>query len=170
VRLKQRPYHLLLLTAILLFICGLFSFNTPIDIHLHDTYFVFPLSFIIWAPAIILFLFWLLYLVTNQFLFSNKLRWTHIILTVLISLLMLTLPYLATYSYGGVLGSPRRYYDYGELNKFKILGNLTDIVVIVFAILLLGQLTYFANLFIGLFKHLGKQNNRYYEKGSPFTE
>ena len=80
-------------------------------------------------------------------------------MTILISLLMLTLPYLTTYSYGGVLGSPRRYYDYGELNKFKIFGNLTDVVVIVFAILLLGQLTYFVNLFIGLFKRLGKQNN-----------
>jgi len=142
----------------LLFIGGIFIFDTPIDIHLHDTYFIFPLSFLIWIPAIILFLFWALYLLTKQFLFSKKLMWIHIILTVLSSLFMLMLPYLSTYSYSGV-GGPRVYYDYGEFNKFKMFGNLTNMIIRVFAFLLLIQLIYFFNLFVGLYKGVGRQKN-----------
>jgi heme/copper-type cytochrome/quinol oxidase subunit 1 len=159
-KLKQRPYNLLFLNAIILSIGGLFCFNSPIDIHLYDTYFVFPLPFLIWAPTIILFVFWIVYLLTKRFLFSKKLMWIHIILTVIISLFLMVLPYISTYSYGGVVGSPRRYYDYGELNRFKILGNLTNIAVATFVILLLGQLAYFINLFVGLYKRIGRQNNR----------
>ena len=85
--------------------------------------------------------------------------WTHIILTVITSLFMLTLPYLATYSYGGV-GGPRTYYDYEEFNRFKIFGNLTNIALAIFAFMLVGQLTYFINLFVGLYKRAGRQNNR----------
>ena len=71
---------------------------------------------------------------------------------------MLLLPYISTFSYGGV-GGPRKYYDYGALNRFKILGNMTDIAVGVFALLLLGQLIYFANLFVGLYKGVDRKNN-----------
>ncbi len=157
-RLYQRPYHLLLLTAILLFIGGLFSINTPIDVHLHDTYFVFPLSFLVWVLTLILFFFWSLYLATRQFLFSKKLTWIHVILTVLSSLFMLMLPYLSTYSYSGT-GGPRIYYDYEELNRFKIFGNLTSNSITAFAFLLSAQLIYFANLFVGLYKGVGRQKN-----------
>jgi hypothetical protein len=72
---------------------------------------------------------------------------------------MLALPYLSTYSYGGI-GSPRTYYDYGEFNKFKIFGNLTNIALAIFVVMLLGQLTYFVNLFVGLYKRMGSENNR----------
>ncbi len=159
-RLKQRPYNLLLLTAILLFIGGQFSLSTPIDFHLHDTYFVFPLTYIIWFPTIILFIFWLLYLATKRFLFSQGLMWTHIILTVITSIFILILPYLGTYSYGGLGGMPRRYYDYGEFNIFKIFSNWTNIVVSAFFVLITGQLIYFINLFTGLYKHAAGHNNR----------
>ena len=50
-RLKQRPYNLLLLTAILPPTVGLFSFNSAMDIHLHDTYYIFPLTYFIWTPS-----------------------------------------------------------------------------------------------------------------------
>jgi len=72
---------------------------------------------------------------------------------------MLALPYLATYSYGGT-GGRRTYYDYGEFNRFKVFGNLTNIAAAIFIFLLLGQLIYFINLFVGLYKHMGRQNNR----------
>ena len=158
-KLKQRPYKLFLWAAFLLIISGLFCFNTSVDIHLYDTYFVFPLSFIIWVPAVISFAFWIIYLLTKQFLFSKKLMWIHIILTLLLSLFLMTLPYISTYSDGGLIGSPRRYYDYGEWNRFKILSNPTNTAVITFAILLLSQLVYFINLIVGLIKRVGRQNN-----------
>jgi heme/copper-type cytochrome/quinol oxidase subunit 1 len=146
--------------ALLLIISALFCFNTPIDIHLYDTYLVFPLSFIIWIPAVILFAFWIIYLLTRQFLFSKKLMWTNILLTVALSLFLMMLPYISTYSDVGIVGSPRRYYDYGEFNRFKILDNLTRIAVITFAILLLSQLAYFINLILGLLKRVSRENKR----------
>ncbi len=84
--------------------------------------------------------------------------WIHIILTVTTSLFMLMIPYLSTYTYGGA-GGPRRYYEYGEFNKFKIFGNMTNIVVTIFALLLLVQMTFFVNLLVGLYKGVGRQNN-----------
>jgi cytochrome c oxidase subunit I len=159
VQLKHKPYNLFLLTSILLLIVGLFSFNTQIDIHLHDTYFVFPLAFLVWVPSIILFAFWVLYLMTKQFLFSKRLMWTHIILTIVTSFLIFILPYLTTYAYGGVAGIPRRYYDYEELDKFKMLSNFTNITATTFILFLLSQLTYCTNLFIGLYKPVARKKH-----------
>lgn len=138
---------------------GLFSSKTPIYIHIYDTYFVIPFPIIIWLASIILFIFWLIYWITRRSLYSNKLIWVHITLTVITSLMILTLPYLATYSYNGV-GGPRTYYDNGELNSFKIFGNLSNIALTTFAVLLISQLTYFINLFLGLYKGSDKLNNR----------
>ena len=154
-QLKHKPYHLLIPTAILLCAGGMLSFNMLIDVMLYDTYYVFPLSFLCWVPAVILLFFWTLYLVANRFLFSRKLVWIHVVSTVVASLLLLVLPYITTYSSGGV-GASRRYFDYGVLNNFKVLGNLTGIAVTVFAFLLLAQLVYFINLFVGLYKKVGR--------------
>jgi hypothetical protein len=55
---------------------------------------------------------------------------------------------------------PRRYYDYGGLNRYKIFENLNEIAVPAFTVLILGQLTYFINLVLGLYNRLGGQNNR----------
>src|SRR5690242_8828642 len=112
-KFKERPYNFLLLTAILLFIASIFNFNVPIDIHLHNTYFIFPLKLLIWLPTIILILFWLLYLLTKRFLFSKALTWTHVILTIICSILLLILPFILTYPFAG-MDAPRRYYDYAK--------------------------------------------------------
>ena len=160
VRLKQSPYNLLLLTSILLFIVGLFSSNSAMDIHMHDTYFVFPLTYFIWTPSIILFIFWLLYLLTKKNLYSIKLTWTHIILTIATCVFILTLPFLLTNSYEGLAGMPRRYYDIGQSKTYQFFGKLTKTVIVTAFILALGQLTYLLNLFLGVSKRVGGQNNR----------
>ena len=159
-RLKQKPYNLLLLTSILLFIVGLFGFDSAMDIHMHDTHFVFPLTYLPWTPSIILLIFWLLYLVTKNFLYSKALTWTHILLTIAACIFILTLPYLLTNTYEGFAGMPRRYYDIGQSKTYQFFGELTKTAVVIGFILVAGQLTYLANLAIGLSKHVGGQNNR----------
>jgi cytochrome c oxidase subunit 1 len=150
-KFKDRPYTVLLLTAVLFFIAGLFSFNYPIDIHLHDTYFVIPMTYLVWIPTITLVFFWLIYLLTKRLLFSKFLTWTHIVFTILCTIFIVTIPFLSTYSYAGG-GAPRRYYDYGSFTSYKIFGNMTRIIIIAFIILIFGQLTYFINLIVGLYK------------------
>lgn len=138
---------------------GLFSSKTPIYIHIYYTYFIIPFPIIIWLASMILFLFWFIYWISKQSLYSNKLMWLHITLTVLTSFIILTLPYLSRYA-NNVVAGPRRYYDNAELNSFKIFGNLTNITLATFAVLLISQLTYFINLFLGLYKGADKLNNR----------
>lgn len=159
-RLKQRPYNLFLLTAILLFIVGLFSFNSAMDIHLHDTYYVFPLTYFIWTPTIILLIFWLLYLATKNILFSKRLVWTHIILTIVSCIFILTIPCFMTNSYDGLAGMPRRYYDIWQSKTYKFFGNLTKTAVFLIFTLAVGQLTFIVNFFIGLYRRFNRQNNR----------
>jgi heme/copper-type cytochrome/quinol oxidase subunit 1 len=159
-RLKQRPYNLLLLTSILLFIVGLFSFNSAMDIHLHDTYFVFPLTYLMWIPSVILLIFWLLYLLTKKFLYSKALIWTHIISTIVGSVFILAFPFLLTNSHEGLAGIPSRYYDIGQSKTYQFFGNLTKTTVVIAFILTAGQLTYLINFVVGLYKRPGAQNNR----------
>jgi len=160
VQLKQRPYNLLLLTGIILFVVGLFSLNSAIVINMYDTYFVFTLAYFIWIPCVILLIFWLLYLATRKKLYSKALTWTHIFLTIAGCVFILTFPNLLTNSYEGLAGMPRRYYDIGQSKTYQFFGELTKTGVAIALILALGQITYWLNLFIGLSKHQGRQNNR----------
>jgi cytochrome c oxidase subunit I len=138
--------------AILLLIVGLFGFNSAMVIHLQDTYHVFPLTYFIWAPTFFLLIFWLLYLATKNIMFSQALSWTHIILTIIGCVFILTIPLFVTNSYEGLAGMPRRYFDIGQSKSYKIYGNLTKHAVIFVFFLAVGQLTFLLNFFIGLYK------------------
>lgn len=153
-RIKQRPYNLLLVTAIPLAISGVLGLNKTFDIHLHDTYFIMPLAFFTLIPSMILLVVWFLYVLTKNYLFSNKLAWLHIIISIIFSLFISALPYLATYSW--FAGAPRRYYDNTASNGFKIFDNLPEIVVPAFLMLSTAQLLFLINLLIGLSKRTGK--------------
>ncbi|HVK96613.1 MAG TPA: hypothetical protein VM368_02295 [Flavisolibacter sp.] len=132
----------------------------PIDILLGDMSFVFPLVNYIYVAPIILIVFWLVYKATKNVLYSNKLSWTHIILTIATSLFIFALPFILTNSYQGLAGKPRRYYDYGQFNSFNIFGEFAPIVITVFFIAAVGHLIYFVNLFVGLYQRVSGQNNR----------
>jgi cytochrome c oxidase subunit 1 len=122
-QLWQRPYNLLLISAILFFITGLLSFNTSMDIHFHDTYIIFSSTYFLWILAIMLFLFWMLYMATKSFLYSKKLSWTHICFTILSSLFLFVLPIFIPNSYNGLAGMPRRYYDFSSRESFYMFGR-----------------------------------------------
>jgi predicted neutral ceramidase superfamily lipid hydrolase len=157
---RQKPYNLFLLAAALIVILGLLTYKSTIDINVSDTYYILPLTILTWIPTMMLLLFWVLYSVTKAYLWSKWLTWTHVVLTIIISLVMVTSPYLSGYSYSGVPGAPRRYYDHGELNRLHVFHNLSDIVVLAALILIGGQLLYFVNLFTGIFIRRVRQNNR----------
>ena len=158
-QLKQKPYHLLLLAAVLLFIAGLFGFNSEIDIQLHGTYYILSLTYILWRLSLILSIIWLLYLASKNILFSKTLSWTHIILTLVACIFVLTMPYLITNWDEEIVGMPRHYHDFGQSKTFKYSGNLTKHAEIVAFILVAGQLTFLINLIIGLYRRLKRQND-----------
>jgi len=54
-------------------------YSSQIDIHLHDTYFIIPVPFLLWTFTLFLLLFWALYHITFRFLLSTILIWLHMI-------------------------------------------------------------------------------------------
>jgi cytochrome c oxidase subunit I len=149
-----------LLAAILFFVAGLFSFNSAIDIRMHDTYFISRLSYFIWTPSIVLLFFWLIYLATRNILFSKRLMWIHVFLTILTCIFILTFPYFLTNSFAGLAGMPRRYFDIGQSKTYQFFGELGKTGVALVVILALGQLTFLTNFFVGLYKNETGRNNR----------
>ena len=158
---RKKPYNFLLLTAAIIAIVGqLWLGNSTMDIHIHDTYFVFPATVYVWFPTICLLVFWLFYILTNKFLYSNRLTKAHIIFTILISLFISVSPLVSTNSYQALAGIPRRYLDNGQWNELKVFRMLTKLGVIVLLILTFGQLTYLLNLTVGLYQYFRSKNNR----------
>jgi hypothetical protein len=159
-QVKQKPYNLLLLTAIFSFIAGLSQMNVLIDIHLHDTFFVLPLAYFIWSFSLILIILWLLYRATEKILFSKKLSFVHIISTIVCCLFILILPYFIN-PYKGLAGMPRIYSENGRTKTYNLLGDISNSAISLLSILVFAQLFFLLNFFIGLYR---RANNRRVEK------
>ena len=75
------PYRLLVLAALALLVASFFTANQTLDVHLHDTYYVFDQPTLLWALSFGLFLLWLLYEVNKRFLYSRQLTRVHVWVT-----------------------------------------------------------------------------------------
>ena len=158
---KDRPYNLLLLTAVLILIASFFAFDQTFDIHLHDTMFVIAMTHLFWATIILLLIFWTLYLLTKRFLFSKILTWTHIVLTIAASMILMTISFYSNSFYQELAGMPRRYFDIDGSETFKWYNILTKGTLIVILLMTLGLLIYIINFAVGLLKNSAvRHNNR----------
>lgn len=155
-KIKQKPYHLLLLTGLVSVLTSFFVLNQNnlVDIHLHDTYFVIAHTHIFWFLTVLALFVWTLYLLTNKILYSKTLIWTHVIVTIL-TLLLVALTLFFGESF--MNPTPRRYYDYSNWNSFNNYTEFTKAIGITIFVLLFGQVIFIINLIAGLLK---KQTNR----------
>jgi len=149
---KDRPYNLLLVTAVLILIASFFAFDQTLDIYLHDTLYVIAMTHIFWTTIILLLIFWTLYSLTKRFLFSKILTWTHIILAIVTSIFLVTISFYSNTYYQGLAGMPRRYFDVDSWEAFKWYNNLTKGILIVIPLMTLGLITYVINFAVGLLK------------------
>ena len=140
-RLKQRPYNLLLLTAVGLLLTGIFRFKTLVILYVRTKHYFFSLAYYIWTPALILLSFWLLYRATKNILFSKALSWTHILLTLFSCLLIFIFPFLFKWFNEDLAGFPRHYYDTDQ-KVFEGYIFWTRKLAVLGLILTAGQLTY----------------------------
>lgn len=148
---KQKPYQLLLLSSIAFLLASVFVLrqNDPVDIHVHDTYYVMAKRHIFWFLAIISLLVWTLYLLVNKILYSHALTWIHVITTILTIALFTVMLF-----FGGSLNSAgsRPYQDYGNWNSWQVYEPYAKTIATVIGILLIGQVLLVINIIAGLFK------------------
>jgi hypothetical protein len=85
--LKERPYGLLLFTAIALSVALGFLSIAYIDFQ-DKTMFSVPLAILVWIIPLLLIFFWLLYLPTKKFLYSTAITCTHVLITVSTTILI----------------------------------------------------------------------------------
>ena len=149
--LKHKPYHLLLLSVVILFIAALLTKIFHIEFPSQDSYHAFPFIHFFWLTAITLIVNWVFYLLTLRLLPSKVLMWAHIVVTISSFIFIYAYPHLSSGFSEGPAGMPRRYYDYSELNFFELFSFFSNSIKIAFGVLIIGQMVYFLNLFSGVY-------------------
>jgi|GEM_PF-4689549 len=145
--LKRMPYILLLVTAILLFLTGLFTSNKQwFNIHLYDTVYVMAHSHILGLAAFFLFFLWLVNMATHSILFSSKLSWFHTLATLVI------LFFVLWYTYAHRKDQPGDP-SHAAAAPVSFFQDANAIVVCGIAALILVQLVYVANLLMGSYRN-----------------
>lgn len=133
--IKKSPFGLLLFAAItLLFAIG-FAPIARIDFH-GKTMFNAPILVVLWTIPLVLVCVWLVYLLSKRFLYSTTITWLHVLVTVSSTILIVAVMYV-----GINQGQPT------SESQVELIGNTMQILFIVFV---LGQLTFLANVLLGL--------------------
>jgi hypothetical protein len=133
--IKEKPYGLLLLTAAALLLALVFYPIANIDFE-GKTMFNVPLTTMAWIIPLLLLSLWLLYVLTNRFLYSVTITRIHVAITALVTLLIVAVLYIGI--------SPSQPAN----DRPELIGNAMQILS---AIFVLGQFMYVGNVLLGLF-------------------
>lgn len=136
---KQRPYHLFLISAILLALFSVTIGGDDLDINLHDSYFVIKHSFIPLAALFVIF--WCTYYFFNRMFPSRILTFMHVWGTFLPMFLIVILP---TFEF---IFTPDSY-SFSSFNR----PAFTIYFFILFLVFSIGQISLLINLAKGVVK------------------
>ncbi|MDX2048097.1 MAG: hypothetical protein SFU87_15005 [Chitinophagaceae bacterium] len=134
--IRKSPHGLLLFTSIALLFALTLRPIANIDFQ-GRTMFGLPSESMGWIIPLFLLLFWLLYLLTKNFLYSITISRAHVLITVISALL-----FFVAVLYIGI--SPSQYIR----DRHELAGNAMQILTMIF---IFGQLIYVANVLLGLF-------------------
>ena len=146
---KERPYRLLLWAALLVFALGLLDANTSPYIRLQSLYFPVSSALLYRLLSLGLASAWLLYRLTERFLFSRYLTWIHVTVT-LGSLLALYWGWLYLNA-APLAGAPRRYLDHHSCGLCNGIRFMTGPLRACALLLIYSQLLYPIHLLTGIF-------------------
>ncbi|HRP56849.1 hypothetical protein [Agriterribacter sp.] len=143
--LTFKPYHLFALAAVLLIMLSFVPANHPMDLPIQGASYMLSYADTLRAIAMLLLLFWILYMITVRFLFSVFLIWVHIVIT----LLLLVLIVFLFFHYSGQNAS-------NGLMELSFQTGLSPqmIVPVLIMLLLITQLSYIINLFLGVVRRM----------------
>lgn len=139
----KQPHNFFMLTACFLFVASFTFWGQSTDLHLHNTYFVFPAMYLVWALAILFLAVWSLYCLTANVLLNNSLIWFHFMATIIAMA-------------AGVLAAlwiEKTTPPYFDLEEYGQRQKIVSTTLFPFALLfLLGQMAYPINIIAGLIK------------------
>lgn len=141
--LLKYPFHLFLITAIMLFLFSLFSQDHGMDIHLHDTYFVIDGQVLYRGAALNLLLLWAIYFLARKFLFSKMLTWIHVLLT-LAFVFVWTVPIFRNYWDGAT-----HYADYSGWESVQHFNTIAYLQLFLALAFVLAQILFLIHLITG---------------------
>lgn len=148
--IRERPYGLLLFTAIALSLAV--GILRVADIDFQDKFmFGVPLGIFALIVPVLLIFFWLLYLLTKRFLYSAAITWTHVLITIFTMILIVIILYIVVNPFQAI---SQNNYEKSVIKRPELIGNVTRIIFIVFAC---GQFTYVANVVLGFLQKGNKQ-------------
>ena len=143
--LLSRPYHMLALAAVLLIMLSFIPANHPMDLPVQGASYVLSFGDTLRAMAMLLLLFWILYMTTVRFLFSVVLIWVHTVITLLLTVFIV----LLFFRYSGQNAANEAM----ELS-FQTGLNPRMLVPVLIMLLLIMQLSYIINLFLGVVRRM----------------
>jgi hypothetical protein len=143
--IKDRPYGLLLFTAIVLSIAFIFIPMSHINFR-DTTMFTIPLTIVAWIIPLLLISFWLLYIFTKKFLYSITITRIHVFITVATTML------IAVFLYMGIHPSQPAF----STDRQELIGNAIQILFILFVC---AQCTYVANVLLRLLQKIKGSNS-----------
>jgi len=76
-----RPYHLLLIAAILISFCSIYFWDQKINIPSNNVLIEYPAVFPFWVFSAFLIFLWVLYHITFSSLYNLSLTWLHVFVT-----------------------------------------------------------------------------------------
>jgi heme/copper-type cytochrome/quinol oxidase subunit 1 len=141
-------YNLFLAAALLSGLCAFLVKDGTFDIQLSDTYYVIAHVHLFEIVSILLFSGWLLYRLTSRWLYSARLSFAHIVLTLLSLLIIL--------ADGLWLGQPpvlrhgMNFPGLAAFRRFDLYNHILDDCLLVLAA---AQGLYFVNLVPGIVKY-----------------
>ena len=141
-----RYYSWLLLIALALFFISFFIPSQTFDIHFHDTYFVFDAQYLIWFACILLLAAWLFYKVIHTYLFSKKLSYIHIWLTIISIVIILISLFIVQNSVIKV--KPVDFSDWEKRSKLNVVNQVAAWSVL---LLITTQVLIVLNLLLRIF-------------------
>lgn len=146
-RVFKLPYSLLLLASLSLAVIPLFFDGQSEGIHFHRLYVIIPSHYFMCFFALILLLYWLIYMLTKNILLTMYLTWLHMLISIGIIFFWVTLRVWAfKYPTTQVQVILTRLLLESNPREIKI-SLLWEVIFIV------GQLAYVVNLIGGLIKN-----------------
>ena len=158
-KFKIRPHDVFLVAPVLVYLTGSPLFGFDIDTSLFDTYFIVSVKFLTWLIILGMALYWAVYSLAQRLALSKILAWAHCLLTVILSVLILMIPYFFRFSDVGLAGAPRRYYDYDRFSNYQKFENMASTYKTIVLSILLVQLIFIMNIVISAVQSFSKSRN-----------